>query len=257
MSKRAFAALVLATAAAATIAEGPPADPSLGQMASDMEPIYNQPGSNYQTYRAEQADTDAPPGTKEADKGIGRNPLSDSSTIGSAINTAASGARNAEDWWDASNLLDRTTDGRYEPDLTGQGAPEIPAALCGASMECNQCYARVFTSLDAMRLDLERLRITGQATADYVSKSYALGDGLSGVTGLAALQWQHERAGIAKTFDHFKGTYDTKYEAMMKGLKDVMDRWDACEAGYGERNWYARFGFLYYQFMRDKYKRNF
>ena len=109
-----------------------------------------------------------------------------------------------------------------------------------------------------MRFNLEKLRVAGQATSDYVAKSYALGDGLAGVTGVAALQWQVERAGIAKSFEHFeKGTYDRKYEEMMKSLKGVLDRWDACEGQYGERDWYARFGFLYYQFMRDKYKRNF
>jgi hypothetical protein len=252
--KRALAFLAFGLVASVTIADthssSPAADPSLAAMADDIESSYwNQQGKLMPPAPADS-------GAKSGSTSSG-NPLSDSTSIGGAINSAFSNARNISDWWDDSNLLDQATDSHYQPDLSGEGSPDIPASLCGASDECNQCYARVFSGLDNMRMNLEKLRVAGRATSDLVSKSYALGDGLSGVTGVAALQWQYERAGIAKNFEHFKGTYDSKYEGMMKGLKDVMDRWDACEGQYGERDWYARFGFLYYQFMRDKYKRNF
>jgi hypothetical protein len=48
-----------------------------------------------------------------------------------------------------------------------------------------------------------------------------------------------------------------KYDGLMKGLKSVMDHWNECEAQVGERDWYVRFGYLYEQFTRDKYKRAF
>jgi hypothetical protein len=231
----------------------PSGDSTLGQMAGDIGGSYNAGApATYGEGEWHQSDSGSKAGTPTT-----MNPVSDSSTIGSGINSAFSGARNAGDWWDASNLLDQVTDPTYAPDLSGQGAPDVPESLCGASADCNLCFSRVVNGLDAMRINLEKLRVAGQATSDLVSKSYAIGDGLSGVTGLAALQWQHERAGIAKNFDKFKGTYDAKYEGMMKGFKDVLDRWNACENQYGERDWYARFGFLYYQFMRDRYKRNF
>ena len=250
---------LLVLAAGAPIATAETGDPSLARMAQDIE-------NNYRGEQAQLSNRTAAPkydegewkhSDEKSEGNPGKNALSDSNAVGGAVNTVFSGARNASNWWDASNLLDQEADRHYEPDLSGEGAPDIPATLCGASADCNQCYARAFDGLYNMRFNLEKLRVAGQATSDYVAKSYALGDGLAGVTGVAALQWQVERAGIAKSFEHFKGTYDRKYEEMMKSLKGVLDRWDACEGQYGERDWYARFGFLYYQFMRDKYKRNF
>jgi len=237
-----------------------PPDDSLARMADDVESAYAQQMAPRETanpqYVFNPPDTSTP-GASTTGAASAKAAIGQAAAAGSNFSTALTGARNAADLWDASNLLDKATDPNYEPDLSGEGAPELPASLCGASYDCNACYASVFQSLDASRLNLEKLRIAGRATSDLVSKSYALGDGLAGVTGVAALEWQRQRAGIGKTFEHFKGTYDSKYEGMMRGLKDVMDRWNACEGQYGERDWYARFGFLYYQFMRDKYKRNF
>lgn len=254
--KRIVASLALAIGASVATADlgylPPVRDPSLAPMVDDIESAYQN----------EQASRAATPGESEGKPSVqsptaGRNPLSDSMMVGAGINTAFDSARNFVDWWDSANLLDQEADRHYEPDLNGEGAPDIPASLCGASADCNQCYFRVFNGVNNMRYNLEKLRIAGLATSDYVTKAYAFGDGLSGATGLAALQWQKERVDIGEKFDHFKDTYDRKYEVMMKNLKEVMDRWDACEAQYGERDWYARFGFLYYQFMRDKYKRSF
>ncbi len=277
MMKRILAGLVIVAGAA--VAEGP-SDPSLTQMANDISAPYNQPGSAYQAAQAQQnaqwdaaraassppaytfqGSTEGTPGSRgvNADGLGGRltSALSGAQGVGGDVNTLFTGARNARDLFDAANLLDRALDSRYEPDLSAEGAPDVPASRCGTSDDCNQCYSQTFDSLDTMRMNLEKLRVAGKATADVVSKSYATGDGLAGLTGLGALQWQHERAGIAQKFEHFKGTYDSKYEGMMRGLKAVLDRWNSCEAQYGERDWYARFGFLYYQFLRDKYKRNF
>jgi len=182
---------------------------------------------------------------------------SKASSVGGSINSATSNLRNAHDWLDSSQLLDRTLDGKYEPDFSPAGSPDTPTSQCGASAECNACFAQALDKLDNQRLNLERLRLLGKATSDYVAKSIALGDGLSGATGLAALQWQHERTGINKEFDKFKNSYDTKYKGMMAGLKNVLMGLDACESSFGERNWYNRFGFIYYQFLEEKYKRNF
>lgn len=242
--RRIAALFTLALGATAAISGSP--DPSLSRMVDDIETAYGR------SLPSGGAAASTPPGASKAEGLI----AAAQPHVGD-FNTLLTGARNAADLWDASNLLDKATDPNYEPDLSGEGAPDVPASLCGASEDCNACYASVFEGLDGARLNLEKLRVAGMATGDYVRKSIALGDGLSGVTGLAALEWQKQRVGINKAFDHFKGTYDSKYEGMMKNLKDVMDRWNACEAQYGERDWYPRFGFLYYQFLRDKYKRNF
>jgi hypothetical protein len=222
----------------------PTGDSTLGRMAGDIEGAYNTRGQ----IRNEEWD---PQG-----KATTRSMLSDSPAIGGAINSLASGARNAADLWDASNLLDQLRDHTYEPVLTDAG-PDVPGSLCGASANCNLCFSQATSKVDFMRFNLEKLRVAGQATRDTVSYSYSIGDSLSGAFGFGAVGWQIERKRIGQEFDKFKQIYDAKYEGMMKGFKDALDRWNACEEQYGERDWYSRFGFLYYDFMRDRYKRNF
>ncbi len=190
------------------------------------------------------------------------NIFSASSAIGGAINTAFGDMfGNASS---ASSLLDNLIDGALEPNLDGYtgGRPDIPYSQCdgrkeGGVADCQRCFASAGRNLTAARYDLERLRVSGLATRNYVSSHIALGDGLSGMTGMAALEWQKQRRIIEKQFDKFKITYDGKYDEFMKGLKRAMARFDACESEFGERDWYNRFGFLYVQFMGDKYKRNF
>ncbi len=188
---------------------------------------------------------------------------STSAAIGGAINSAFGFADLLGDASAASSLLDQLTDGTLEPDVDGytRGSPDTPTSLCSGretgSAECEKCFESAAENLTAARYDLEKLRVAGLSTKNYVTTKLAVGDGLSGVTGLAALEWQRQRSGINKQFDKFKITYDGKYEEFMKGLQRAMARFDSCESQYGVRDWYNRFGFLYVQFMADKYKRNF
>ena len=62
-----------------------------------------------------------------------------------------------------------------------------------------------------------RLRVAGQATERFREEAIATGDGLAGVTGVArSLKWPTRAVGIAEKFDHFKDTYDRKYDGMMR-----------------------------------------
>lgn len=183
--------------------------------------------------------------------------------VGDAINAAFTFRDLLQQASDASSLLDKAIDGTLEPDLDGfsRGQPDTPMSLCRGrttgGAECEQCFAAAGETLANARYNLEKLRVHALATKNYVSTKIAVGDGLSGITGIAALEWQKQRSGINKQFDKFKITYDGKYEEMMKGLQTAMTRYDTCESQFGERDWYNRFGFLYVQFMADKYKRNF
>src|SRR3546814_6554130 len=49
--------------------------------------------------------------------------------------------------------------------------------------------------------------------------------------------------------------YDHKYTQLMEALHGQMVDMGTCEAKYGVEDWYDRFGFIYYEFMADKYKR--
>lgn len=175
---------------------------------------------------------------------------------GSGVNSAFDAFRNIDAFYDSHRHLD-PSDAQYEPDMSGAGAPDVPYTLCRGNAECTVCYEDVNARLYNMRYNLERLRIAGQSTDDYVKNAIAVGDGLSGMTGYAALEWQRQRVGINRQFEQFKHTYDGKYEGMMGSLRDVLNRWDACESRFGMPDWYNRFGFLYMTFMQDKYKRNF
>jgi hypothetical protein len=224
-------------------------DPSLAAMANEIETLYAQQSKS------------SSEGGEHAARGGHSEPaeqsMSDLLSVGGKFNDAFAAARNAADWWDASNLLDSVTDPSYEVTPDDSATPDVPTTICAGSAECTACYARAFSQLSDMRFNLETLRVVGKSTSDYVAKSLALGDGLSGVTGLAALEWQRQRRGINTEFDTFKRDYDKKYDGMMKGLKSAMDHWNQCEAQFGERDWYVRFGYMYEQFMRDKYKRAF
>ena len=186
-----------------------------------------------------------------------------SSSIGDGINAAFTFRDLLEKSAAASSLLDQAIDGTLEPDLDGytRSQPDTPNSLCTKrntdGAECGKCFMAAGDTLTTARYNLEKLRVSGLATKEYVSAKIAVGDGLSGLTGLAALEWQKQRSGINKQFDKYKITYDGKYEEMMRGLQTAMTRYDSCESQFGERDWYNRFGFLYVQFMADKYKRNF
>jgi hypothetical protein len=56
-------------------------------------------------------------------------------------------------------------------------------------------------------------------------------------------------------YNHFKQTYDNKYRDLMGSLQRALMAIDGCERQYGMTDWYQRFGFIYFEFMKDKYKR--
>lgn len=135
------------------------------------------------------------------------------------------------------------------------GAPEVPAS-CAGNETCGQCYTVAIRELNGMRLNLERLRCYYSAYKRFVDASVAFGDSASGIHAVTGLAWQSERAGILAAMDSLNRTYDTKYAQMMPNLRAALEKVGGCEADYfQERDWYARFGFIYYTFMSDRYKR--
>ena len=251
-----FLILVLLTAATSAYAVPPlpiPDDAELRKLGAELERLRGAAKSG-------DAIQDSPTGKAASTMGsVG----SANQGVGDAINAAFTFRDLLQQAADASSLLDKAIDGTLEPDLDGysRGHPDTPMSLCrgrtAGGAECEQCFAAAGETLTNARYNLEKLRVHALATKNYVSTKIAVGDGLSGITGIAALEWQKQRIGINKQFDKFKVTYDGKYEEMMKGLQTAMTRYDTCESQFGERDWYNRFGFLYTQFMADKYKRNF
>lgn len=141
-------------------------------------------------------------------------------------------------------------------DLSTAGAPAIPSSCADEESKCGQCYREANRKLAGMRLNLERLRCVYQAYKRFVDASVSFGDNASGIHAVTGLTWQAERAGIMKEMDNLNRTYDTKYSQMLPNLRESLEHLGRCESEFfGERDWYARFGFIYYTFMSDRYKR--
>ena len=153
-------------------------------------------------------------------------------------------------------------------DTSNAGAPETPSACASSSPytpgvaggqaggACGECFTRAIRQVNGMRLNLERLRCTYSAYSRYVKASVSFGDSASGIHAVTGLAWQNARAEIMAEFENLKHAYDQKYDAMMPNFRGALDALAKCEADYvHEPDWYQKFGFIYYTFMADRYKR--
>ncbi|MEP2277945.1 hypothetical protein [Maribacter sp.] len=121
---------------------------------------------------------------------------------------------------------------------------------------CN-CLDRAYIELDKRRLNLERLRIIYSHSMKKIKAGIAFGDNVSGVHGVSGLAWQSQKMIILKeSIPTLNKAYDDKYAEMIEALEENLKEIDRCEAMLGYENWYNHAGFIYYQFMADKYKRN-
>jgi hypothetical protein len=141
-------------------------------------------------------------------------------------------------------------------DLSDAGAPAVPTS-CADSDACGQCFTDAQRRLDGMRINLERLRCVYTAAKKFSDDAIAFGDSASGVHALTGLAWQTEKRGIQEAVENLKHTYDEKYRQMLPNLRSSLEGLGECEARFFHNNdWYNRFGFIYYTFMADRYKRS-
>jgi len=181
----------------------------------------------------------------------------------------AMGAMNAATQWGSYgvNVVNATADfidayhALTDPDancmdLGTAGAPEVPTS-CADSEACGQCFTDAQRKLNGMRVNLERLRCVYRAASDFTQAAISFGDNASGIHAVTGLAWQSERAGIIEAFEHLKHSYDEKYQQMLPNLRGALEAIGQCEAQHFQnRDWYSRFGFMYYTFMADRYKRS-
>ena len=141
-------------------------------------------------------------------------------------------------------------------DLSPASAPAVPASCAGNQSACGKCYDDAIRDLNGMRLNLERLRCYYSAYKRFVDASISFGDSASGIHAVTGLEWQNERAGIVAEYDNLKHAYDEKLQQMLPNLRSALGKVADCEREFfHEPDWYERFGFLYYSFMADRYKR--
>jgi hypothetical protein len=160
-------------------------------------------------------------------------------------------AKDALDAFKALTKDDETLDPNYSP----PGMPHIPSK-CAESGGCGACYEEAYASLKKSRINLERLRAVGAATKNLYEKGVAFGDNVSGVHGMVGMAWQAEKLKVAEAMKTFNNNYDNKHTELIAKLQESLQKISKCEAEhFNEDGWYDRFGFIYYTFMADRYKR--
>lgn len=140
------------------------------------------------------------------------------------------------------------------PDFGASGQSMMPST-CAGNQACGECYDRAVNELNFIRRQLGRLSCIYNNTKRFNESAIAFGDNMSGIHAVTGAAWQSARGEIVGQFESFKHTYDNKYTDMMGSLQRALQGIGTCEMQYGLPDWYQRFGFIYFEFMKDKYKR--
>jgi hypothetical protein len=175
---------------------------------------------------------------------------------GGAGSAAANAATRSGEAADASNALsdmDRALDesrSRVETD-----SPPIPLS-CEGNAACMECYRGALEQLARQRILLARLHAIYVSTHRFADTSRTMGDGLAGLHSAAGVGWHYQKLRISRSLTTFDQTYDAKFEAMMEVLREVLMDIARCEEEhFNNRDWFTRFGFMYYEFLDARYRR--
>lgn len=155
---------------------------------------------------------------------------------------------------DAYRGMQNFSPGECSPDFSTGGGAMMPST-CQDNAGCSQCFTSAVNEFNFVRRTLGRLSCIYNNTKNFTQSAISFGDNVSGIHGVTGLSWQNARGGIVQSYEQFKRTYDRKYADLMGSLQRSLMSIDACERQYGLTDWYQRFGFIYFEFMKDKYKR--
>jgi hypothetical protein len=151
----------------------------------------------------------------------------------------------------ALSELDRALDEHLRDDHNG---PDVPSSCATTSPTCAQCFAAAYREVNFTRITLERLRTIHSRTLAFIRAAEAVGDTTSGIHGVAGLSWQYAKVGVEEGKRSFNQTSRAKYEGLIQNMRRALDMVAACERdNFHNPDWYSRFGFIYYDFVRDAY----
>ena len=167
------------------------------------------------------------------------------------FNTVSDLFSSGHDLYDATVAMDPN---QCVPDLS-IGAEHMMPTACQGNGECQTCYTGAYHELAFIRRQLGRLSCLYNNTKEFNRSAIAFGDNASGIHAITGLSWQYARADITAAYESFKHTYDNKYIGMMGSLQKALMDISRCEGQYGSPDWYQRFGFIYFEMMKEKYKR--
>jgi len=156
------------------------------------------------------------------------------------------------DMFQALSDLDSELDSRRGDDGNG---PEVPSSCAGGEgAACSECFAKAYAEVNFTRNTLERLRTIHRRTINFIKRAEGFGDSVSGIHGVSGLSWQYAKADIEKERAKFNRTSRKKYEGLTKNMRKALNMVSACEAEhFNNPDWYNRFGFMYYNFVREAY----
>lgn len=147
------------------------------------------------------------------------------------------------------------------------GMPSVPSfcpddgegfssVVTSRAADCADCFVTAREEFERIRYNLEQLRIIYSCTQSFAKKAIALGDNMSGVHAVSGMVWQVERVNIEESVTKMKSAYDQKYNELMPKLQDAMFKLAECEEQFGTPDWYDRYGYMFYEFVKEKYKRS-
>lgn len=170
--------------------------------------------------------------------------------LGVAMKSATSGSKLLE----AFEPLTAEDKG-YDPNYNPPGSPKVPSRCAGSDV-CGSCFQTAYGDLNAVRVRFEKLRRIYQSTKAFTSAGLSFGDNTASIHALTGLAWQTERRKIEQTIRNLDASYDEKYAELAGVLQKAVEQIGQCEAQhFAEPDWYNRYGFIYYTFMADRYRR--
>jgi hypothetical protein len=173
-----------------------------------------------------------------------------------------------QDFWESLKAL---SSDEATPDVSQRG-PTLPSSCLDASWKVSpedkglgatryqdcQCMTTAVDKLRANRQMLEKLRILVANQKAFVDKATALGNSYAQLHTLLGLQWigikKHD---IDEPYAQFKVISNQKHQQLMAAIEKDLKDIGACEARFGESDWYQKFGFIYYEFLYAAYKPSF
>jgi hypothetical protein len=144
-----------------------------------------------------------------------------------------------------------------QKNMNPPGMPLLPSR-CAKSPECGDCFRKANKDLMEARSLLEEQYVIYKQAEAHAGRIIELGDAAAGLSPYAKLLWDYEKHGpnIAKLQQEFYGKYDANLEKLLHNLNEALVEQGACERNaFGDQDWYNRYGWLYYNFMRDRYTR--
>jgi hypothetical protein len=145
--------------------------------------------------------------------------------------------------------------GECVPDFTTPAEAMMPSGCC-SNQECAGCYEEPVRRLNVVRKRIARLRCIYTNTKRFTDAAISFSDNVSDIHGASGLAWQSERRGIEQSLRNFEQTYYRKYTNLITSMQVALNGINQCESRFGMRDWYQRFGILYLNFMKEKYKRS-